>query len=50
MDTTRTIQMLVAKVDLALCQIAAWPWKRLALSLLLAALAIHILKVVGRHE
>lgn len=50
MDVTRAIQIAVARVDLAICQISAWPWTRIVASILLAAVAIHILKVVGRHE
>lgn len=44
--TDRSIQIAVARADLILCQVAAWPWKRMILSLLIAAVAIHILKVV----
>lgn len=46
MDVTRVIQVAVARADLLLCRVAAWPWKRLALSLLLAAVAIRVIKAV----
>lgn len=46
MDVTRTIQAAVVRADLLLCRVAAWPWKRLALSLLLAAVAIRVIKAV----
>lgn len=46
MDVTRAIQVAVARADLLLCRVAAWPWKRLALSLLLAAVAIRVIKAV----
>lgn len=46
MDVTRTIQAAAARADLLLCRVAAWPWKRLALSLLLAAVAIRVIKAV----
>lgn len=46
MDMTRAIQIAVARADLLLCQLAALPWKRMAASVLLAALAIHVIKAV----
>jgi len=46
MDTTRVIQAAVARADLLLCRLMAMPWRRMALSLLLAALAIHVAKAV----
>lgn len=46
MDLTQHIQIAVARADLLLCRLAAIPWKRLALSLLLAWLVIHVLKAV----
>ena len=51
MEATRAIQAAVARADLLLCRLAALPWKRLAASLLLAALAIHVVKAVrDEHE
>ena len=46
MDATRCIQAAVARADLLLCRLAALPWKRMAASLLLAALVIHAVKAV----
>ena len=46
MDMTRAIQIAVARADLLLCRLLALPWKRMALSLLLAWLAIHVIKAV----
>lgn len=48
MDVTRTIQTAVARADLLLCSARALPWGRMALSLLLAAAAIHVVKAVRR--
>ena len=50
MDTTRCIQAAVALADLLICQLLALPWKRMAVSLLLAWLAIHVVKAVRRNE
>ena len=50
MDMTRCIQAAVARADLLICQLAALPWKRMAASLLLAALAIHVVKAVRENE
>ena len=50
MDLAQYIQIAVARADLLLCQLAAIPWKRLATSLLLAWLAIHVMKAVRRDE
>lgn len=50
MDITRQIQIAVARADLLLCQLAAIPWKRLATSLLLAWLTIHVVRAVIRNE
>jgi hypothetical protein len=50
MDVTRCIQAAVARADLLICQLAALPWKRIAASLLLAALAIHVVKAVRNDE
>lgn len=50
MDATRAIQIAVARADLILCRVAAWPWKRMALSVILAAAVIRMAKgVIIRH-
>jgi len=49
MDMTRYIQAAVARADLLICQLAALPWKRMAASLLLAALVIHAVKAVRNN-
>ena len=47
MDVTKLIQIAVARADLLLCSArATLPWGKMALSLLLAALAIHVIKAV----
>lgn len=48
MDTTKIIQIAVARADLLLCRLLALPWKRLAVSLLLAWLVIHVAKAVKK--
>ena len=50
MDATRLIQIAVARADLLLCQLLALPWKRMAVSLLLAWLLIHVIKAVIKNE
>ena len=50
MDTTRAIQIAVARADLLLCRLLALPWKRMAVSVLLAWLVIHVIKAVIRNE
>jgi len=50
MDIMRQIQTAVARADLLLCRLAAIPWKRLAVSLLLAAMVINVVKAVIRNE
>lgn len=42
MDVTRMIQVAVVLADMALCQILAWPWKRMGMSLLLAVIVIKV--------
>ena len=42
MDVTRCIQAAVARADMALCRLLALPWKRMAVSLLLAWIVIHV--------
>ncbi len=46
MDMTRCIQAAVARADLLACRLLALPWKRMAVSLLLAWLVIHVAKAV----
>lgn len=46
MDVTRAIQAAVARADLLICQLLTLPWKRMAVSLLLAWLVIHVAKAV----
>lgn len=50
MNITQQIQIAVARADLLLCRLLALPWKRMAVSLLLAWLAIHVIKAVIRNE
>ena len=40
----RAILTAVARADLILCQIAALPWNRIGLSLLISAIACGIIK------
>lgn len=49
MDMTRAVQIAVARADLIACQILALPWGRMALSLMLAAVVIHVVKGVVKH-
>lgn len=42
MDVTRCIQAAVARADLLICRLLALPWKRMAVSLLLAWIVIHV--------
>ena len=46
MNLTQQIQIAVARADLLLCRLLALPWKRMAVSLLLAWLVIHVIKAV----
>ena len=46
MDITRAIQVAVARADLLACQALALPWRRIALSITLSTLVIHIVKAV----
>lgn len=50
MNITQQIQIAVARADLLLCRLLAFPWKRLAVSLLLAWLVIHVIKAVIKNE
>ena len=49
MDVTRAIQIAVAKVDLIVSGALELPWKRMTLSLLLAAALIHVVKAVKQN-
>lgn len=49
MDGTRMILAAVARADMWLCRVLTLPWCRIVLSLLIAALTIHVFKAV-RHE
>ena len=42
MDVTRCIQVVVARADMLACRLLALPWKRMAVSLLLAWIVIHV--------
>ncbi len=42
MDVTRCIQVAVARADMLICRLLALPWKRMAVSLLLAWIVIHV--------
>ncbi len=50
MDITQHIQIAVARADLLLCRLLALPWKRMAVSLLLAWWVIRVVKAVKRNE
>jgi hypothetical protein len=50
MDITSQIQIAVARADMLLCQLIALPWERIALSVLLAWLLIHVVKAVIKNE
>lgn len=42
MEVTHMIQVAVVRADMILCQILAWPWERIWISLLLAAIVIKV--------
>lgn len=46
MNVMQQIQIAVARADLLACRLLALPWKRIAASLLLAWLLIHVVKAV----
>ena len=50
MDTTRAIQTAVARADLIISRVLALPWKRMALSVVLAWVLIHVCKAVITNE
>ena len=47
---TRAIQIAVARADLIICRVLALPWGRIALSVVMAAAVIHMVKAVMRFE
>lgn len=49
-DATRCIQAAVARADLLIGQLLALPWKRMAVSVLLAWWIVHVIKAVRRDE
>lgn len=49
MDVTRAIQIAVARADLIVCRALELPWERMAMSLLLAAVIIHVIKAVKQN-
>lgn len=42
----RAILEAVARADVAVCWLLAMPWRRIALSLLIAFLILHVLRAV----
>lgn len=50
MNVTQNIQIAVARADLVICQLAALPWKRMAASVLLAWIVIHICKAAMKDR
>ena len=50
MNITQQIQIAVARADLLLCRLLALPWKRMAVSVLLAWWIVHVIKAVRRDE
>ena len=50
MDVTRLIQVNVARADLWLCRVAALPWGKIGLSLLIAAAVVYVVKAVRTNE
>ena len=40
------VQAAVARADLILCRIGAWPWKRMGLSVAIAAAVIYVVRAV----
>ena len=49
MNITQQIQIAVARADLLLCRLMALPWRRMAASLLLAGVVIHVFKAVKHN-
>lgn len=50
MDTTRAIQIAVARADLLLAALRAVPWGRIGLSLLLAGAVLQVIRAVREYE
>ena len=44
------IQIAVARADLLICRVLALPWGRIGISLLIAAVVIHVIKGAVRDE
>ena len=44
------IQIAVARADMWVCRILALPWRRIGLSLLLAAAVLYVVKAVRTSE
>ena len=44
------IQIAVAKADMWLCQMAAWPWKRIALAVIIAAAVMFVVSRAHRER
>lgn len=42
MDVTRAIQAAVARADMLACRVAALPWGKIGLSLLIAAAVVYV--------
>ena len=50
MDVTRAIQAAVARADMLACRVAALPWRKIGLSLLIAAAVVYVVKAVRTNE
>ena len=48
MTTERVIQVCVARADLFLCAVAAFPWWRVLLAVVAAALAWHSARTISK--
>jgi len=48
--SAHAVQIAVARADLILCQIAALPWKKIGLSLLIAAAMCYIVRKVVKDR
>ena len=50
MDVTRLIQVNVARADLWLCRVAALPWEKIGLSLLIAAAVVYVCRKARKER
>ena len=50
MDVTRAIQAAVSRADMLACRVAALPWGKIGLSLLIAAAVVYVVKAVRTNE